>query len=70
LDLSGLQPSEVLFVGDSPEHDVLGAQAMGMQTALVRNGDLTAPLQSGKETPEPDYTIDMLCELVAIVRTE
>ncbi len=70
LDLSGLQPSEVLFVGDSPEHDVTGAQAIGMQTALVRNGGLTAPLQSGKETREPDHTIDMLSELVALVRTE
>ena len=67
LEKSGLAPSEVLFVGDSPEHDVNGANAAGMQTVLIRNGDRVAPLQSGKATVEPDYVIDNLSEIVSLI---
>lgn len=69
LEKSGLSAEQVLFVGDSPEHDVNGASAMGMRTALVRNGGRPAPLQSGKTTVEPDHVIDELAELVAILDT-
>lgn len=64
---AGLEPSEVLFVGDSPEHDVNGASAVGMKTVLIRNGDSVAPLQSGKTTVEPDFVVDTLSEIVSLV---
>ena len=67
LEKSGLKAHEVLFVGDSPEHDVNGASAMGMRTALVRNGDKPPPLQSGAATVDPDHTIEHLAELKALV---
>jgi FMN phosphatase YigB (HAD superfamily) len=34
-DLAVEDPSTIVMIGDSPEHDVGGAQAMGMQAALV-----------------------------------
>jgi HAD superfamily hydrolase (TIGR01459 family) len=38
--------ARVVMIGDSPEHDVFGAKAMGLSTLLVRTGihqDLTEP---------------------------
>ena len=67
LEKSGLQPAEVLFVGDSPEHDINGASRLGMRTALIRNGDKEPPLQSGVATAEPDHMIDNLAELKVLV---
>ncbi len=67
LELSGLEPSTVLFVGDSPEHDVIGAHAAGMRTALIVDGGLPPPLQTGRTTVQADHTIHALNELPAIV---
>ena len=33
--------ADVLAIGDSPEHDLLGAQAIGLDGALVRTGIMT-----------------------------
>ena len=49
LELSGYAPADVLFVGDSPEHDIVGAAALGMQTALIVDGGMEPPLQTGHE---------------------
>ena len=67
LEKAGLDPHDVLFVGDSPEHDVNGASSVGMRTVLIRNGNLEAPLQSGKETQTPDYVVEHLSEIVSLV---
>ncbi len=68
LEKAGLRPEEVLFVGDSPEHDVNGASPLGMRTVLIRNGDEPAPLQSGeKNLIDPDHTIIHLSELLELV---
>lgn len=58
----GIPPEEVLFVGDSPEQDVAGARALGMQTALIaeRPG-------AGTREPAPHHRIDALRELLGIV---
>ncbi len=66
LEKSGLAASEVLFVGDSPEHDIEGANAVGMQTVLVLNDGLEPPLQSGRKTVAPDYKIRDLSELIPL----
>ncbi|MCX6799187.1 MAG: HAD-IIIA family hydrolase [Candidatus Diapherotrites archaeon] len=34
----GLQPEEILFVGDSPARDIKGAKSVGMRTALAAYG--------------------------------
>ncbi len=57
----------MLFVGDSPEHDVQGAYEVGMNTVLIREEGLEPPLQVGRETVEPDYTITSLAEIRGLV---
>jgi putative hydrolase of the HAD superfamily len=66
LEKSGLAAHEVLFVGDSPEHDIEGAAALGMHTALVLNDGIEPPLQSGRKTVAANYTIKQLSELLTL----
>jgi putative hydrolase of the HAD superfamily len=63
LSRSGLAAPDVLFVGDSPEHDIQGARAVGMRTALIIDGGMPPPLQVGREVIAPDHTIHTLGEL-------
>lgn len=67
LALSQLEPDRVLFVGDSPEHDIAGAAAAGMRTALVLDGGIEPPLQTGKKNIEADHTLDTLSKLLELV---
>ena len=67
LEKAKLEPGNVLFVGDSPEHDVNGASALGMRTALIKNGDLEAPLQSGAPVQAADHTVHQLQELLELL---
>lgn len=64
---AGLDARDVLFVGDSPEHDIAGASALGMRTALITDEGMPPPLQAGKDTREPDHRIDRLSQLLDIV---
>ena len=57
--------AQVLFVGDSPAHDVTGPQAMGMLTAL-----LVADARPGAEDCSPDFVIERLGQVVEIVEQE
>ena len=63
-----LGAEDVLFVGDSPEHDVQGAKRVGMAAALIVDGDGRPPLQSGREIPaKADFEIRALSDLIALV---
>ena len=66
LEKAGRSADEVLFVGDSPEHDVRGAQGVGMATALIVEAGIVPPLQSGRTPTEPDHRIEALSELLAL----
>lgn len=66
LGLSGLAPADVLFVGDSPEHDIEGAAAVGMRTALINDGGMPPPLQTGRDVTAPDHTIARLSDLTEL----
>jgi 2-haloalkanoic acid dehalogenase type II len=57
--------AQVLFVGDSPAHDVTGPQAMGMLTAL-----LVADARPGTENCSPDFVIERLAQVVEIIEQE
>jgi putative hydrolase of the HAD superfamily len=67
LEKSGLAAHEVLFVGDSPEHDIDGAARVGMQTALIVNEGSEPPLQSGRARATPDHVIHSLTGLLDLV---
>jgi ribonucleotide monophosphatase NagD (HAD superfamily) len=54
--LGGPAPGRTLMIGDSPEHDIAGAAALGIRTLLVTSGP-----QSGTEgAAPPDYATDRL----------
>ena len=59
-----VEPHEVLFVGDSPQHDIRGARALGMLSALIeeRPGDSAEP-----DEEAPDYRIETLSDLLPLV---
>lgn len=56
-------PAEILFVGDTPRYDVLGAHQAGMRTVWLN--DRKDPLTP--DIPAPDYIIKDLSELPALL---
>ncbi len=55
----GIGPADAIFVGDTPEVDVLGAQAVGMDVIWIDNG--TKALPPG--TPPPTHTVGSFVEV-------
>ena len=64
---SGLSPHQVLFVGDSPEHDIVGAERAGMKTALIYDGDNPPPMQTGRASAEADHEVHNLSDLLDLL---
>ncbi|HKV56446.1 MAG TPA: HAD family hydrolase [Candidatus Binataceae bacterium] len=64
LDMLGLAPHEVLFVGDTPRDDVWGAFQVGIPTAWIRKNGASLP----EEIPKPRFMIDDLAELPGLLR--
>ena len=58
-----IKPQESIKVGDWPERDVVGAQQIGMKTAVAEYGDTFGTQYSGA-----DWDIDDIFELVDIVK--
>lgn len=67
LELAGVEAEGVLFVGDSPEHDIAGAAALGMRTALIVDNGMPPPMQSRAVETAPDHVIHTLAELVGLL---
>jgi HAD superfamily hydrolase (TIGR01509 family) len=67
LQKAGCSAEQVLFVGDSPTHDIQGAKDIGMTAALIVEGDSKPPLQSSRESVPPDHEIRALSDLIALV---
>lgn len=68
LEKSGIAADEVLFVGDSLQHDIAGASKVGMRSVLIDNGLDAAPLSYGLDAPaEPDFSIQTLTEILPII---
>jgi HAD superfamily hydrolase (TIGR02253 family) len=59
-----LSPSEVIFVGDNPNRDILGAHRLGIKTVLAKYGEWSKP---GKGSVAPDYEMDDIAELTGIL---
>ena len=64
---AGVEAEAVLFVGDSPEHDIQGARGVGMTSVLIVEDGQAPPLQSGDVEVEPHHEIHALGELLALV---
>ena len=62
---AGAEASQCFFIGDSEEHDIAGARALGMQTVLIREDGFEAP-GSGVRA-EAHHRIGALSELLPIV---
>jgi len=63
LRTAGLEPHEMLFVGDSPLTDILGAARAGIPTVWFNTGRRRLP----KGFPRPDFSITRLTELLPMV---
>lgn len=63
LSVLGVEPARALFVGDSPQDDILGAKTVGMDVAWVNAQRATLPAG----VPEPDLTIRAIPDLRRIL---
>jgi HAD superfamily hydrolase (TIGR01509 family) len=59
----GITAEEAIFIGDTPESDVLGAQALGMDVIWIDHG--TAALPPG--TPRPAHTVASFVEVADLL---
>jgi len=65
LALAGVAPSEAVHVGDSLEHDVLGAWAAGIPAVLLRrDAEGETALPAGPPAPPVIRTLDELPSLI------
>jgi putative hydrolase of the HAD superfamily len=64
LEALGVATDEVVFVGDNPEADILGAQNVGIKAVLR---DLRHPKQVISDDVEPDATIHTLHDLLPVL---
>lgn len=67
---AGCKPEEALFVGDTIDHDIEGANRVGMRTVLIDEPTTVFPKSGFKLEAKPDYTITEIPELLEIVETE
>jgi putative hydrolase of the HAD superfamily len=64
LEVADVEAQEMVYVGDSPLTDLLGASRAGMHTVWFNTGGRRLP----RGWPAPDLTISDLLELLAVVR--
>jgi len=60
-----LKPHEVVFVGDNPDRDILGASKLGIKTVHAKYGEWKKP---GKNSAKPDYEVDDIADLLKILK--
>jgi 2-haloalkanoic acid dehalogenase type II len=62
-DMLGLKPEQVLYVGDSPLADLLGARSAGLATAWINREGIALP----EKIPAPDIELRNLSELLQVL---
>jgi HAD superfamily hydrolase (TIGR01458 family) len=62
----GLEHPQVAMIGDTIGTDIIGAQAIGMPTILVRTGQYTFDVQSPLPT-QPDWMINSIADLPGLI---
>jgi len=58
-----LKPEQILFVGDNPQRDILGAKKLGMKTALAKYGQI---FKAGRI--KADFGLNDIRELSKIIK--
>ena len=43
LERSGVEPAQIIHVGDNPEHDIQGAREVGLRTVWMNSQDTEWP---------------------------
>ena len=64
---AGAGAERSVFVGDSPEHDIIGARRLGMETILIRDEDVETPGAGAGEAVEPHHTVTALAAVADLV---
>lgn len=65
----GLDPGEIVYVGDRLDNDVLPAQALGMRAVFIRRGPWGYLHATWPEVEQVRYRIDSLTELPRLLET-
>lgn len=63
IEATGLEPNEVLFVGDDPEHDVEGARRAGMHAVWINRAGAAWPARFDP----PPYSVKSLHDLATLL---
>jgi HAD superfamily hydrolase (TIGR01459 family) len=63
--LGGLEPAEIVAIGDSLEHDIKGANGAGVASCLVQHGIHAAELRPGAAPAEQEEGLERLCRRYA-----
>jgi 2-haloalkanoic acid dehalogenase type II len=63
---AGCAPEQVLFVGDSLEHDIAGARPLGMTTVLIPEVGAEPPGKGTSRAGEPHHVIERLPQLLEL----
>lgn len=66
LEVLGLGPDQVMMVGDDIDADVTGAQAVGIETVLVRSGKFRSEALTRSEVV-PDHVVDSFADIPALL---
>lgn len=61
----GVDADDCIMIGDRPNTDIAGADALGMKTALVRTGRFAPGEAWPDDINRPDLDVDSLAELMA-----
>ena len=64
LEKLGLKPAEVIFVGDNPNRDILGAKRLGIRTVLAKYGEWT---EAEEKSLRPDFEIGSIRDLLGVL---
>jgi len=64
LEKLGLKPDEVIFVGDNPNRDILGAKRLGIRTVLAKYGEWT---EAEEKSLRPDFEIGSIRDLLGVL---
>lgn len=67
MDLLQTDAPHCLMIGDRPDTDILGANQLEMQTALVRTGRFNHEQSIMDNNQQPDWDVNSLSELLSIL---